>query len=163
MLEPCDKLFWIYRGFSFWFFAVRHVRWRALNCIFIATVREEKIAWSYESVLYVHLNSLGVLKCRNLVLLAGGLKSDHFMVQISLLFMSPRSTSNSPWIHSSSCGFGEECMLGRGGRWVWSEEMACNLPHLETFACALFWPGSPWPLQFPEPHCRMQTIIIPIT
>ena len=61
-----------------------------------------------EVMVYVHLNSLGVLHGRNLVLLAGKLKQWPFHSTVSLLFVSPRNTLNSPWRSPQSCGFAEE-------------------------------------------------------
>ena len=78
-----------------------------------------------EVMVYVHLNSLGVLHGRNLVLLAGKLKQWPFHSIISLLFMSPRNTLNS---EESS-----ELWVCRGvGRWrdPGSEEVVLLLPGL---------------------------------
>lgn len=101
-------------------------------CVFIATAGEEKIAWSYGSVLYVHLNSLRVLDCRNLVSLSRKLKKRPFHGTISLLFMSPRNILNSPWSSPESREFGEEWVeVERAG----SEALVLCPPGLMTCVC----------------------------
>ena len=84
-------------------------------------------------MLYVHLNSLGVLDCRNLVSLSGKLKKRPFHGTISLLFMSPRSILNSPWRGPESREFREEWVeVERAG----SEEVVLCPPGLMTCVCA---------------------------
>lgn len=67
--------------------------------IFIVIVREEKITWSYGSVLYVHLYSLGAKLWQR------SFRNREYTVQISLLSQSSQCTFNSSEKISESCEF----------------------------------------------------------
>lgn len=84
-----------------------------------------------EVMVYVHLSSLEVLNCRNLVLLAGKLKQWPFHGTISLLFLSPRNTLNSPWRSPRSCESAEE--RGGGPPPAWLDACVCAYPNLGPF------------------------------